>query len=121
MGLNLNGTADYPGSVDGNCTHLNTMNPGTCAWAALEISRTWWVNTTVSIDQTGTKMVLSAVLPLEVRAVLGRDSTPVVTGSAYGYGSIPMLSVVNRDTRLPVLPWNTSSALNPPPSPLILV
>ena len=44
--------------------------------------------------------MLSADLP----HALGEPVT--VTGSAYGWGPIPMLSVYDRGTGLPVLPWN---------------
>jgi hypothetical protein len=31
-----------------------------------------------------------------------------VIGSAYGWGSVPMLNVYDARTNLPVLPWNRS-------------
>jgi hypothetical protein len=33
------------------------------------------------------------------------------TGSSYGYGPIPMMSVETVETKLPVMPWNTSSEI----------
>jgi hypothetical protein len=35
---------------------------------------------------------------------------PAVLGSAYGWGSIPLLSAYDAGTDLPVLPWNESVA-----------
>jgi hypothetical protein len=35
-----------------------------------------------------------------------------LTGTAYGYGPIPLLSVETVVGGLPVLPWNTSSKMN---------
>jgi hypothetical protein len=38
-----------------------------------------------------------------------------VSGTAYGYGPIPMLNLVTIGSNLPVLPWNSSSEVFPPP------
>ena len=106
------------------------------AWAALEVEGHGWLNATASLASGGgvsggggaapsvqvglpsprnaAMMVLTAHVPAS--AADGVDSVseradgvpPRVTGSAYGWGPIPMLSVYDRASGLPVLPWNRS-------------
>ena len=68
--------------------------PFTCAWAAVELSGIGWLNATIAVRGRG------LVLTVPVRGG--------VVGSAYGWGAIPMLTVYDASSSLPVLPWNTS-------------
>ena len=63
-----------------------------------------WLNATVEVDAGGRQLVLTAPLPA------GADPAAAlaITGSAYAYGPIPMMSVYDAATGLPVLPWNVS-------------
>merc|ERR1719482_1409401 len=79
-----------------NCTALNARTPNMCAWAALEIAGKW-VNATLSTQ--GKALVLEAP---------GLDDAP--TATQYGFGSIPMMTVYDSKTGLPVLPWNKALA-----------
>jgi hypothetical protein len=82
------------GSGNGSCTVLNRQVPGTCAWAAIKLAGQGWVNATVSV--AGSHVVLTA------------PGTGVVVGTAYGWGAIPMLTVYDAKSSLPVLPWNST-------------
>lgn len=88
----------YPhNQLDGtfNCT---AQEPGTCAWASVLLTKEGWVNATITILE-GKRMVLIAAVTQP-----GQN----VVGSAYGWGSVPMLNVYDARTDLPVLPWNRS-------------
>jgi sialate O-acetylesterase len=88
----------YPHNhLDGtfNCT---AQEPGTCAWASVRLTKEGWVNATVTISE-GRRMVLIAAVTQPGQNVIG---------SAYGWGSVPMLNVYDARTDLPVLPWNRS-------------
>jgi len=80
-----------------NCT---AQVPGTCGWAALEITGLGWINATISI--WGSTLLLEASLPTS-------DAFTSVIGTAYGWAPIPMLSIYDKSTGLPVLPWNQST------------
>jgi sialate O-acetylesterase len=77
-----------------NCT---VQEPGTCAWASIHLSHEGWVNATIVTE--GEKLVLTATVTKPRQNVIG---------SAYGWGSVPMLNVYDAQTNLPVLPWNKS-------------
>jgi hypothetical protein len=77
-----------------NCT---AQEPGTCAWASIHLSHEGWVNATVVAQ--GKRLLLT------VRVT---EPGQNVIGSAYGWGSVPMLSVYDARTNLPLLPWNKS-------------
>jgi len=68
-------------------------NAGKCAWAELQLADGSWHNASITAD--GASLVLSI-------AGMARG-TPVA--SRYGWGAVPMLSVYDRLTGLPVLPW----------------
>jgi sialate O-acetylesterase len=69
-----------------------------CAWAALLLNHTW-VNATISVSEDGSALMLSAP-PMYAGA-----GAPLA--SRYAWGNIPMMTVYDRETNLPVLPWNT--------------
>jgi len=77
---------------------------GTCGWAALQITSAGWVNATISITAKNTLM-LTASLPAS-------DDFTSVIGTAYGWAPIPMMSIYDKSTGLPVLPWNQSETKN---------
>ena len=89
----------------GSATINNVKNQtgNQCAWAAIEVQGQGWLNATVSA--LGASLKLEATLP---DGVLAEGAT--VTGSAYGWGPIPMMSAYDKATGLPVLPWNKSFA-----------
>ena len=94
----------------------NTSMETQCAWAALQISGSnAWLNATVTVSADSESMVLTADVPAHLvpgagaSAASRADGAAVsVVASAYGWGPIPMMSVYDTDTELPVLPWNTS-------------
>ena len=96
-----------------NCSALNRASPNTCAWAAIEISSRQWLNASVRLDATGRLLVLTTVAPVPGTSQrMQRMIAANLSGSAYGYGPIPLLSVETVVGGLPVLPWNTSSEMN---------
>jgi hypothetical protein len=76
-----------------NCT----QNAGKCAWAELQLSDGSWVNATITLAVGGAGLTLSAP------AAQAGAGAPVA--SRYGWGAVPMLSVYDKQTGLPVLPW----------------
>jgi len=83
-----------------NCSDLGLH--GYCAWGAVEVDGFGWLNATVSADEADAAiLVLDAVLP-----IASLDVT--VTGTAYAFGSVPMMNAYDRASGLPVLPWNRS-------------
>ena len=93
-----------------NCSALNRASPNTCAWAAIQINGRQWSNASVGLDATGRGLVLTTVA-LVSGGVGERMTAANLTGSAYGYGPIPLLSVETVVGGLPVLAWNTTSEL----------
>ena len=77
-----------------NCTAQDAVAPGTCAWGSVAIAGEGWANASVSVN--GSAMLLTV------------PGTGKVVGTAYGWGAIPMMTVYDRSTSLPVLPWNSS-------------
>ncbi len=74
-------------------------NKGKCAWAELQLANGSWVNATVSV--AGGALTLTA-------AGAGAAGAPVA--SRYGWGAVPMLSVYDKETGLPLLPWSEKAA-----------
>jgi sialate O-acetylesterase len=70
--------------------------PGTCAGAAVLLNGKGWVNATVTIKDTNS-VVLTAT---------NGDAKDVIVATSYGWGSIPMMTIYDKGTDLPVLPWN---------------
>jgi len=85
-------------SID--CDTQNAKTPGTCAWAAVEISGAGWINATVTVATNGAALRLSAPVPQDVSAT--------VLGTAYGWGPVPLMNAYDQATDLPILPWNRS-------------
>jgi sialate O-acetylesterase len=83
--LELRYPANYVAGLD--CSKLAA---GVCAWAGLH-SGGAWTNATVAV---------------EGKALLLSGSAANADATQYGYGSIPMMSVYDSQTGLPVLPWN---------------
>ena len=104
-------TSTFPSGLAQN-TSMETQ----CAWAALQISGSnAWLNATVTVSADSESMVLTADVPAHLvpgagaSAASRADGAAVsVVASAYGWGPIPMMSVYDTNTGLPVLPWNTS-------------
>jgi len=114
-GMILNGsttTAGYSTGPPTNCTFLSRLSPNTCAWAAVEIDGVHWHNASVSVDASGRGLLLTTLARVPGSGTrAGLVGGAKVTGAAYGYGPIPLLSVETVAGGLPVLPWNTSSEL----------
>ena len=72
-----------------------------CGWAAILTSDGEWLNATVSVVGSAALLFTS---PRPDASAAGL----AVVGSSYGWAAIPMLSVYDRATMLPLLPWNTS-------------
>ena len=77
---------------------------GTCGWAAIKVGSTW-LNATVAVGGGGSTLTLTAQLLDQIG--VGGDSV-AVEATAYGWAPIPMMSVYDEATGLPVLPWNRS-------------
>ena len=75
-----------------------------CAWAALLVKGVGWVNATVQVDVQGRDVVLGA----HVARSGGNERAPTqrIMASAYGWGPIPMMSVYDTASGLPLLAWN---------------
>lgn len=80
-----------------NCS---TQRAGVCAWAALHLSALGWINASVSVAPGGHALLLQAELPS------GHTPGGLVLATAYGWGDVPLLSAYDKQTGLPVLPWN---------------
>ena len=76
------------------CSQQNKKVPNTCAWGAVKLAGKGWLNATISVK--GSTMML---------AVRG---TGTVVGTSYAWGAIPMMTVYEKATSLPVLGWNTT-------------
>ena len=97
------------GTHSDNCTALNAITPGTCAWASIQFddAKKSWVNATVGLTSDKKSITLTAPPPVGA-------SSPIAT--SMGWGSIPMMVVYRADMQgedgqLPVLPWNRTVEL----------
>jgi sialate O-acetylesterase len=70
--------------------------PGTCAGAALLLNGKGWVNATITIKDTNSVVLTAAT----------GDAKDAIVATSYGWGSIPMMTIYDIGTGLPVLPWN---------------
>ena len=78
-----------------DCAVENAKVPNTCAWGAVELAGHGWLNaTTVGVQGNTMKLTVAGI--------------GSVVATAYGWGAIPMMSVYDSVTSLPVLPWNSS-------------
>lgn len=73
-------------------------NVGKCAWAELQLSNGSWVNATIAV-LPGNALTLTASQP-----TLASADAPVA--SRYAWGAVPMMSVYDKATELPLLPWS---------------
>ena len=97
-GLNLNRSTppEYPSGVSGNCTQLNLVLPGVCAWAAVQFTPTTrphaaavWVNATAApgLGPDHSTVVLTAAMPTGMTLSGGTAVTafkPRAAGAAAG-------------------------------------
>ena len=73
-----------------------------CAWAELQLADGVWVNATIAIvaSSPAALTLTAAAAPLA-----GAGAGPPLA-SRYGWGAVPMLSVYDKGTGLPLLPWS---------------
>jgi len=81
-----------------NCT---SHPEGTCAWPMVLLNGQGWVNATIAV-QGGNKVVMTPTAT-ETPAGVGAET---IVGTSYGWGAVPMMSLYDAGTDLPVLPWN---------------
>jgi len=84
--------------ASGMVKRLHAPSVYNCAWASLLLNGTW-VNATISVAEGGSALMLSAP------AMYAGAGAPLA--SRYAWGNVPMMSVYDRETNLPVLPWST--------------
>ena len=90
----------YPGgATDAWCQAQNKGNPFTCAWASVQFDTGAWANATVALSADAARLVLTPAAPAPAGAAR-------IVASAYGWGSIPLLTAYRADLDVPVLPWN---------------
>ena len=107
-GLQLQYPYNYLGGAF-NCTQA----AGKCAWAELQLGNGSWVNATIAVAAGGAAITLTAAAAPLASAGAGAGvgagagagvGAPVA--SRYGWGAVPMLSVYDKHTGLPLLPWS---------------
>ena len=84
--------ADLGGAFDCGAARNNDK----CAWASLQLANGSWVNSSIAVK--GNQMTLS--LP----EAYSQAGAPVA--SRYAWGAVPMMSVYDRETSLPLLAWS---------------
>jgi sialate O-acetylesterase len=89
----------YNGRLDPKDFQCANQVPGTCAGAQVLLNGKSWVNATLSLK--GKRQVV-------LTAEEGDASSDVIVATSYGWGSVPMLSIYDAGTDLPVLPWRGS-------------
>lgn len=94
-------TATFPCGPAQNCSMA-----AQCAWASLQLADGSWVNATISVSGAAANAI---TLTADGAALSDEALAGPALGSSYGYGPIPMLSVYDKATGLPVLPWNTTA------------
>jgi len=85
----------YPFNYLGGTFDCN-KNAGQCAWASLQLANGSWVNATITLSKDE--------IMLSVPAAYSGAGAPVA--SRYAWGAVPMMSVYDKQTDLPVLPWS---------------
>ena len=83
-------------SANGFVNNVKNQTGNQCGWAQLNIAGHGWVNATATATSSGVTITANS-------AVGGK-----ILGSSYGWAPIPMLSLYDRATDLPVLGWNAS-------------
>ena len=86
-----------------DCASHDKAGPGTCAWAAVQLAGGAWVNATVSVHGSSVTFTPDMAEGSVVRKSIA---------SAYGWGSVPMLSLYDAETDLPVVGWNETVTLH---------
>eukprot|EP00310_Coccolithus_braarudii_P025044 CAMPEP_0183334410 /NCGR_PEP_ID=MMETSP0164_2-20130417/3020_1 /TAXON_ID=221442 /ORGANISM="Coccolithus pelagicus ssp braarudi, Strain PLY182g" /LENGTH=504 /DNA_ID=CAMNT_0025503537 /DNA_START=229 /DNA_END=1743 /DNA_ORIENTATION=+ len=84
----------------GKCSHRSVK----CAWAQLLFADGQWVNATISIAPGGGALTLTPVV-----APTGSSCDGAPVGSRYGWAALPMMSLYDKKTGLPVLPWSETT------------
>eukprot|EP00797_Seminavis_robusta_P034174 Sro80_g043100.2 (222) ;mRNA; f:62557-63222 len=70
---------------------------GTCAGAAVLLNGKGWVDASISIKSNTT---------VTLTASTGDSRKDSIVATSYGWGSVPMMTIYDKATDLPVLPWN---------------
>ena len=70
-----------------------------CAWAELQLADGKWVNATIASSPAALTLTAAA-------APLAGAGAGTPLASRYGWGAVPMLSVYDKGTGLPLLPWS---------------
>ena len=81
------------------------QNAGKCAWAELQLTDGSWVNATITLAVGGAGLTLTAP------GAPAQSAPGAPVASRYGWGAVPMLSVYDKQTGLPVLPWWSNHSL----------
>jgi sialate O-acetylesterase len=76
-----------------------------CAWASLKLADGTWANATIAVSDD--KQGITFTVPNLARLSAAAQAGPP-TASAYGWGANPMMTVYDKGTDLPLLPWNSS-------------
>jgi len=94
--VSSNGLRDdqYPFNYLGG-TFDCVKNAGKCAWAELQLGDGSWSNATLTVN--GDIVTLT---------VTGDTNGGMVLASRYGWGAVPMMSLYDKETGLPALPWS---------------
>ena len=85
----------YNNRLDPKDFRCEDQVPGTCAGAEVLLNGKGWVNATLSV-QGKNHVVLTAE---------EGDASDTIVATSYGWGSVPMLSLYDKGTDLPALPW----------------
>ena len=104
-GVYFNGSDRSPGAITPlplfDCAAQDKAGPGTCAWAAVQTSSGDWVNATITMKGKTVTFTPKISCAIWKRVCAAR-------GTAYAWGSVPMMSLYDAGTHLPVIGWNTS-------------
>jgi len=95
---------EVPGGANAAfCAKANAGNPHTCASAAVQFNdaSSSWADATVALSADAQKLVLTPV------AAAPAGATAIVA-TAYGWGSIPLMTAYRADIDAPVLGWNAT-------------
>ena len=74
----------------------NARAEGNCVGAMMKIEGKDWVEAAVSIRDGHDVVFSSSHVP----------ETDKIVATRYGWGAVPMMTLYDADTNLPVLPWN---------------
>ena len=92
-GLYLLETAFNAMDKDLKCS---SQPPGTCVGAEVLLNGKGWVNATITIKDSNS---------VTLTATSG-DSKDAIVATSYGWGSVPMMTIYDKGSDLPELPWN---------------